>query len=128
MLKMREYKIINSFMTKVNELVLGIRCAGGTLEEDEIVAKLWGSFPPTYKHKVVAIDGIKCVTTMTRDMLVGNIAAFELSEFGELHQKSVTTFRASISRKKKYHPDECKVSRYEREKRDKRERKIIGCT
>lgn len=33
MLKMGEDENINTFMAKVNDLVLGIRCAGGTLEE-----------------------------------------------------------------------------------------------
>lgn len=49
---------IHSYMAKVNELVLGIRCAGGKIEEDNIVAKVLGSFPIAYKHKVAAINEI----------------------------------------------------------------------
>lgn len=115
MLKMGDDENIHSFMAKVNDLVLGIRCAGGTIEEDEIVAKVLRSFLPSYKHKVVAIDEIYSVTIVTRDMLVGKLVAFELSEFGKSHEKSETTFKASasISGNKKYDPDECRISRYE---------------
>ncbi|GLJ42405.1 hypothetical protein SUGI_0878460 [Cryptomeria japonica] len=111
---------IHSFMAKVNELVLGIRCAGGTNEEDEIVAKVLRSLSPSYKHKVIAIDEIQSVTIVTRDVLVEKLTAFELSKFGESNRKSEITFResTSISSKQKYDPDECKISRYERERRE----------
>lgn len=56
MLKMGEDENITSFMQKVNELVLNIRCVGGVLEESNIVAKVLRSLPPSYKHKVVAIE------------------------------------------------------------------------
>lgn len=72
-LRMREDENISSFMAKVNDLVLNIRCAGGFLEEDEIVAKVLRSLPLAYKHKVITIDEIQTVTTVTRDMLVGKI-------------------------------------------------------
>ncbi|GLJ40342.1 hypothetical protein SUGI_0829440 [Cryptomeria japonica] len=94
---MGEDENIDSFMAKVNGIVLGIRCVGGTIEEDEIVAKVLRYFPPTYKHKVVSIDEIQSVTTVTTDMLVGKIIAFQMSEFGESHGKSKTIFRASTS-------------------------------
>ncbi|GLJ34506.1 hypothetical protein SUGI_0694030 [Cryptomeria japonica] len=112
-------------MAKVNELVLGIRCVGGTLEEDEIVAKVLGSFPPAYKHKVVAIDEIQSVNTVTRDMLVGKIVAFELRKFRESHGKNEIAFRTSISRKQKYDQGErsCRISRYERERREWKSKK-----
>lgn len=84
-LKMGDDENIHSFMAKVNDIVLGIRCASGTIEEDEIVAKVMRSFPPAYKHKVGAIDEIQSVTTVTRDMMVGKIYAFQMSEFGESH-------------------------------------------
>lgn len=63
---------------------------------------------------------------MTRDMLVGKLAAFELIEFGESHGKSKTVFRASISEKHKYDPKEssCWVSRYERKKREMEKQEI----
>ncbi|GLJ13134.1 hypothetical protein SUGI_0205960 [Cryptomeria japonica] len=88
---------IHSYMDKVNDLVLSIRSVGGKIEEDEIVAKVLRSLPPTYKHKVAAIDEIRSVTTVTRDVLVGKLAAFKLSKFGESCGKSKTTFKASLS-------------------------------
>lgn len=118
---MGEYENKNKFMAKVNDLVQGIRCVSETLEEDEIVGKVLRSLSPTYKHKIAAIDEIWSVTTMIRDMLVGKIVAFEPSEFGESHGKSKTTFRASVSNKQKYEPKECRVSKYERERRDMKE-------
>lgn len=117
MLKMGEDDNISSFMAKVNELVLNIRCADGTLEEDEIFAKVLRSLPPAYKLKFVTTDEIQIVTTMTRNMLVGKLVAFELSEFGELHGKIETAFKASLFGKHKYFLGEnpTRFSRYERE-------------
>lgn len=91
------------------------------MKKDEIVAKVLRSFPP-YKHKVASIDEIESVTTVIIDMLVGNIVAFELSKFGESHGKFETTFRAFVSRKQKYDPDECRISRYQRERREMEEK------
>ncbi|GLJ49493.1 hypothetical protein SUGI_1048630 [Cryptomeria japonica] len=53
-------------------------------------------------------------------MLVEENVAFELSEFGESHGKSKTTFRESacIFGKQKYDLDECRISKYERERRE----------
>lgn len=53
-------------------------------------------------------------------MLVGKIVAFELREFGESHGKSETTSKAStfVSGKKKYDPNECRISIVERERRE----------
>ncbi|GLJ49345.1 hypothetical protein SUGI_1043470 [Cryptomeria japonica] len=103
----------------MNELVLGIRSVGGKIEEDEIVAKVLRSLSP-YKHKVATIDEIWSVTTVTRDVFIGKLAAFELSEFGKSHGKSETTFKAStsVSSKQKYDLDECRISRYERERKE----------
>lgn len=63
------------------------------------------------------------MTTVTRDILVGKLATFELSEFRESHGKSETAFRTSVSSKQKYDPGEssCCVSIYEREKREMEE-------
>lgn len=58
MMKIGEDENISTFMAKVNELVLGIECVGGTLEEDKIVAKVLSSFCPAYKPKVAGIDEI----------------------------------------------------------------------
>lgn len=101
---------------------------GGTIVGDEIVARVLRSLPPAYKHKVVAIDEIQSVTTLSRDMLVGKIVAFELSECGESHGNLEAAFSTSISvsGKHKYDLDECIISRYERERRDGRERKRDG--
>lgn len=125
MLRMGEDENISSFMDKVNDLVLNIRCASGIIEEDEIVAKVMRYLPLAYKHKVAAIDEIQRVTIVTRDMLVGKLAAFELSELGESHGKTKTTFKDTVSGKKKYDPRESstRVSRYEREMREMKEQK-----
>lgn len=74
-------------MAKVNELVIGIKCVGGKIEEDEIFSKVLRSLHLGYKHKVAAIDEIQSVTILTRDILVGKLVAFALSEFGESHGK-----------------------------------------
>lgn len=111
---------IHSYMTKLNDHVLGITCFSGKIEEDQIVAKVLRSLPPTYKQKVATIDEIWSVTTITRDMLFGKITTFELRKFGESHGKSMISFKslASVSGKQKYDPDECMISRYEREGRE----------
>jgi len=100
-LKMSEDENITSYMKKVNELVCGIRCAGGVLDEDEIVAKVLRSLPPTYKHKVTAIKEIKSLTTITRDQLVGKISTFKLAKFGDALPKTESAFKANASTKGK---------------------------
>lgn len=103
---------------------MNTRCVSGSLEKDNIVAKVLRSLPTSYKYKVATIDEIQSVTIVTRDMLVGKLAAFELSKFGESHGNSETAFRASAFEKKKYDLGEisCWVSIYEREKRDLEEK------
>jgi len=82
-LKMREDENITTFMPRVNELVCGIRCVGGVLDEDEIVGKVLKSLPASYKYKVATIKEFKAHSSVTRDQLVGKLAAFELTEFGD---------------------------------------------
>lgn len=104
MLRMGEDENITSFMQKVTELVLNIRCIGGVLEELEIVDKVLRSLPPTYKHKFVSIEEIRTMIDVTRDMLIGKLVTFELSEFGESLPKFEFAFKATISKKQKYDP------------------------
>lgn len=93
-LKMEEDERISSFMERVNEIVLGIQCCGGTLSEDEIVSKVLRAFPPAYKMKVTAINELRTMpnASVSRDTLVGKLSAFELEEFGP-----VTTIKIDLS-------------------------------
>lgn len=100
--KMDEDENITSFMQKVNELVLNIRCASGVLEESEIVANVFRSLTPTYKHRVATIEEIWTVIDVTIDMLIRKIASFKLSNFGEVPPKSKSSFKATTSEKQKY--------------------------
>lgn len=54
-LKMEEDERITAFMERVNEIVMGIQCCGGTLSEDEIVSKVLRALPPAYKMKATAL-------------------------------------------------------------------------
>ena len=54
-LRMGDDENINNFMQRVNELVCGIRCAGGKIDEFEIVAKVLRSLPDSYKSKLVLL-------------------------------------------------------------------------
>lgn len=80
-------------MQKVNELMCGIRCVSGVLEESEIVAKVLRSLPP-YKHKFFPIDEIQTMTNVTRDMLIGKLA-----EFGDSLPKTESACKATVSGK-----------------------------
>lgn len=93
MLRMRKDEIITSYMQKMNELVCNIRYVGGKLKESKIVAKVFKSL---YKHKVVAIEEIKTVIEVTRDMLIGKLSSFEMSEFGDSLPKVESAFKATI--------------------------------
>lgn len=57
------------------------------------------------------------MTYVTRDMMIGKLTAFELSEFGETPPKSESAFKVIVSRKLKYNPGESstRVSRHEKE-------------
>lgn len=120
MLNMGKDENITSFMQKVNEFLLNIKCVGGVLEEFEIVAKVLISLSPTYKHKATAIEEIETVTDVTRDMFIGKLVAFELREFGEAPPKFESAVKSTISKKQKYDPRQSStwVSRYEKEMRE----------
>ncbi|GLJ14946.1 hypothetical protein SUGI_0243920 [Cryptomeria japonica] len=67
-LKMEEDERISAFMERVNEIVLGIKCCGGTLSEDEIVSKVLRGFPPAYKMKVTAINELRTMPNTSIDL------------------------------------------------------------
>ena len=98
--KMEEDERITAFMERVNEIVMGIQCCGGTLSEDEIVSKVLRALPPTYKMKATAINELRTManTSINRDTLVGKLSAFELEEFGPSGAvKTEPAFHASTS-------------------------------
>lgn len=99
-LKMEEDKRNTAFMERVNEIVKGIQCCGGTLSEDEIVSKVLRALPPAYKMKAIAINELRTMSTTSgnKDTLVGKLSAFELEEFGPSGAvKTEPTFHASTS-------------------------------
>jgi len=57
--------------------------------------------PAAYKHKVVAIEEIQTMVNETRDMVIGKLSNFELSEFGESLPKTKSAFKATILKKDK---------------------------
>ncbi|GLJ49752.1 hypothetical protein SUGI_1056030 [Cryptomeria japonica] len=83
-LKMEEDARISAFMERVNEIVLGIKCCGGNLSEDEIISKVLRGLPSAYKIKVTSINELRTMpnTSVTRDTLTGRLSAFEIEEFG----------------------------------------------
>ena len=101
MLRMGDDENITTFMQRVNELVCGIRCAGGWLEELEIVAKVLRSFPVAYKFKDTTTEELHTLTNVTRDMLIGKLTTFELSEFGDALPKIESVFKVTTSGKDK---------------------------
>lgn len=120
MLRMGDDENVTTFMQRVNELVCGIRGASGKLEESEVVAKVLRSFPAAYKVKATAIEELQTITNVTRDMLVGKLTAFELSEFGDALPKVESKFKATTSRRdrQRYDPGESssrKTFKYEDE-------------
>ncbi|GLJ37821.1 hypothetical protein SUGI_0769250 [Cryptomeria japonica] len=97
-LKMEEDERISTFMERVNKIVLGIQCCGGSLSEYEIVSKVVRALPPAYKMKLTTINEIRTMpnTSVSRDTLVGKLLAFELEEFGLVATvKTDLSFKAS---------------------------------
>lgn len=120
MLKMGKDENITSFMHKVNELVCIIRCASGKLEESKLVTEVLKSLPASYKQKVIAIEKIWTMTNVTRDMSIGKLSAFELSEFDDSLPKVEFAFKTTIfgNDKQRFDPGESysrRISRYEKE-------------
>lgn len=99
---MGEDENITSFILKVTKLVCGIRCVSGVLEETKFVFKVIRSLLPSYKHKASTIDEIWTITNVTRDMLIGKLTAFELSEFGDSLPKTKSAFKTAVSGKQRY--------------------------
>ncbi|GLJ19854.1 hypothetical protein SUGI_0359770 [Cryptomeria japonica] len=83
-LKREEDERISSFMERVNGIVMGIQCCGGSLSEDEIVSKVLRALPPTYKMKVTVINELRTMpnASVSRDTLVGKLSAFKFEGFG----------------------------------------------
>ncbi|GLJ33781.1 hypothetical protein SUGI_0679010 [Cryptomeria japonica] len=97
---MEEDERSSAFMERVNEIVLGIQCCGGSLSEDEIVSKVLRDFPPAYKINVTAINELTTMpnASISRDTLVGKLSAFDLDEFGPIATiKTDLAFKASSS-------------------------------
>lgn len=61
-LKMEEDEKISSFMDRVNEIVMGIKCCGGTVNEDEIISKILRALPLAYKMKATAINELQTMS------------------------------------------------------------------
>ncbi|GLJ21945.1 hypothetical protein SUGI_0410990 [Cryptomeria japonica] len=97
---MEEDERFFAFMERVNEIVLGIKCCGGTLSEHEIVLKVLRGFPSAYKMKVTAINELRTMpnTSVTRDTLIGKLSTFEIEEFGLVATIKIDLdFKASTS-------------------------------
>lgn len=104
-LKMEEDERISSFMIRVNEITMGIKCSNGNINEDEVVSKILRGLHLAYKMRVNAIERLWTMshTPITREKLLGKLTAFELSEFGDqIATRIETSFKASISWKKKH--------------------------
>lgn len=87
-------------MERVNEIVMGIQCCGGTLSEDETVSKILRVLPPAYKMKATTINELRTMenSLVNRDTLVGKLFAFELEEFGAPGiVKTESAFKATSS-------------------------------
>lgn len=99
-LKMEEDERITAFMERVNEIVMGIQCCGGTLSEDEIVSKVLRALLPAYKMKATTINELRTManTSVNKDTLVRKLSSFELEEFGPSRAvKFEPSFHASTS-------------------------------
>lgn len=123
-LKMEEDEKISSFMDRVNEIVMGIKCCGGSISEDEILSKVLRVLPLAYKMKAIAINELWTMssTPVTRDTLLGKLTTFKLEELGDQSvAKTETIFRASAFGKQKidwkemYYKDMEEIEKEERE-------------
>lgn len=93
------------------------------MEESKIVAKVLRSLHASYKHKDATIEEIKNVIDVTKDMFIGNLSTFELSEFGDSLLKVESAFKATVFEKDKQRYDLGKISlrwmsRYEKERKE----------
>lgn len=99
---MKEDEKISSFMDRINEIVMGIKCCGGSVSKDEVVSKILRVLPLAYKMKVVVINELQTMSSspFTRDTLLGKLTAFELEELGVWSAtKTETAFKAFASSK-----------------------------
>lgn len=71
-LKKEEDEKISSFIDRVNEIVMGIKCCDGNVNVDEVVSKNLSVLPPAYKMKVTGINELQTMsnTSVTRDTLL----------------------------------------------------------
>lgn len=81
----------NLKMERVNEIIMGIQCCGGSLSEDEIVSKVLRALPLTYKMKATAINELRTMTntSVNMDILIRKLSAFELENLDLLELQSL---------------------------------------
>lgn len=84
-LKMKEDERISSFMDRVNEITMRIKCRVQTINEDEVVLKILRVLPMAYKMRAIAIEELQTIspTPITRETLLGKLNVFELSKLGD---------------------------------------------
>lgn len=66
-------------MQRVNGQVCAIRCARGTLIDDEVVNKILRSFPTCYSEKVAAIENFRTIRDISREDFPGRLCAYEMT-------------------------------------------------
>ncbi|GLJ14945.1 hypothetical protein SUGI_0243910 [Cryptomeria japonica] len=99
---MEEDEKIISFMDRVNEIVMGVKCYGGNVNEDEFVSNILRVLPLAHKMKATTINELQTMsnTPVTRDTLLRKLTTFELEELGDRSAtKTETAFRAPTSGK-----------------------------
>ena len=77
-LLMQEGENIDTYMTRVNEVVNSIRGLGANLEDSVVCQKILRSLLPKYDSKVSAIEEAKDLDTITLDQVHGTFTALEM--------------------------------------------------
>ncbi|XP_043698531.1 uncharacterized protein LOC122649347 [Telopea speciosissima] len=77
-LKMSNEDIVESFMSKVNEIINAIRSLGEKIKDAMVVKKILRSLPDLYNPKVSAIEESKNLNELSLDELHGILTTYEM--------------------------------------------------
>ena len=78
-LEMSEDESLDSFYSKLNEVVIGKFNLGEKTENSKIVRKILQSLPESFRTKVTAIEESKDVEDIKVQELIGSLQTYELS-------------------------------------------------
>lgn len=77
---MMEDESVRTYISRVSEIIAGIKAYGGTKDEDEIISKILKTLTPLFKKTTMMIElVIHCIEKISKETLIGRLVSREVS-------------------------------------------------